>query len=267
MYTLKTCPVHIGNVLFAFCLLFHLSKLLWNPSARCSYAIKRALLLLFPASKRLFLLYKTIDSNEEMATMSVYQCNVLQYSFFFFKRKKQKTNVIFKERVLLFAFCVVHTFCLNGPAEQTKLLIFILFYFLHNSHLLFKNSVFHLCHFDSLSLWIIKKKKTFSKYSTPLQLVDLFKWMDLDFKVKAAPVWRHPHTNTYAHRLGCYLRCDSDVKSIANVQFFLWPRNLQSLTRRLCHCFVSRKPILILRKYRRLVADFRTTRKTPTRRL
>lgn len=44
-------------------------------------------------------LVQNINSHEEMATVSVYQCNVLQYSFL---------NFIFKERVLLFAFCVVH---------------------------------------------------------------------------------------------------------------------------------------------------------------
>lgn len=45
-------------------------------------------------------LVQNINSHEEMATVSVYQCNVLPYSFFL--------KFIFKERVLLFAFCVVH---------------------------------------------------------------------------------------------------------------------------------------------------------------
>lgn len=46
-------------------------------------------------------LVSNINSHDEMATVSVYQCNVLQYGFFL--------DFIFKERVLLFAFCVVHT--------------------------------------------------------------------------------------------------------------------------------------------------------------
>lgn len=195
--------------------------------------------------------------------------NVMYYSTAFFFLKKKTKNKCYFQRTCL-TFCLLCcTYILpewSCRANKAAYFYFILFF------TQFTPAVQEQC-LSSLPFWQPvplnnkKKKKTFSKYSTPLQLVDLFKWMDLDFKVKAAPVWRHPHTNTYAHRLGCYLRCDSDVKSIANVQFFLWPRNLQSLTRRLCHCFVSRKPILILRKYRRLVADFRTTRKTPTRRL
>lgn len=130
---MKTCPVHIGNVLFAFCLLFHLSKLLWNPSARCSYAIKRALLLLFPASKRLFLLYKTIDSNEEMATMSVYQCNVLQYSFFFFKEKNKK-QMLFSKNVSYFLPFVlyIHSAWMVLQSKQSCLFLFyFIFYTIH----------------------------------------------------------------------------------------------------------------------------------------
>lgn len=60
-----------------------------------------------------------------------------------------------------YLFCLLRCtyFCLNGPAEKTKLL-----YFLHISHfnLLLKNSFCHLSHFDSLPLWIIK---TFFKCS------------------------------------------------------------------------------------------------------
>lgn len=44
------------------------------------------------------LVQKSINSHEEMATVSVYRCNVLQYSFF--------KILIFKERVLL-VFCLL----------------------------------------------------------------------------------------------------------------------------------------------------------------
>jgi len=86
--------------------------LLWNPSNICSYAVKRALLF----CKQTFVsLVQNVKSHEEMATVSVYQCNVLQYSIFLFS----------KERVLLFCLLCCAYFCLKGPAEQTKLLYFL----------------------------------------------------------------------------------------------------------------------------------------------
>lgn len=79
--------------------------------------------------------------------------NVMYYSTAFLK-------FLFSKNVS-YLFCLLRCtyFCLNGPAEKTKLL-----YFLHISHfnLLLKNSFCHLSHFDSLPLWIIK---TFFKCS------------------------------------------------------------------------------------------------------
>lgn len=96
----------------------------------------------FPASKCLFLLYKTINPNEDMATMSVYQCNVLQYCVFLFCWVffKDKTN-IFKE---LFCLLCCTYILLERSCRANKAAYF---YFLHSSHLLFNNSDFHLCHF------------------------------------------------------------------------------------------------------------------------
>lgn len=129
LYTLKSAPctseMYYYYSLFAF-LFFHLSNYFEIHLRGVTTPIREHCFVFF-------LLYKTINSHEEMATMSVYQCNVLQDSvsvcFLFWKR-----NVIFKGRVLLFAFCVVHTFCLNGPAEQTKLLIFDLIFIFYTIH-------------------------------------------------------------------------------------------------------------------------------------
>lgn len=50
-----------------------------------------------------FLLYKTINSHEEMATMSVYQCNVLQDSVSVcFLKKKRKRKCYFQRTCLTF---------------------------------------------------------------------------------------------------------------------------------------------------------------------
>lgn len=61
--------------------------LLWNPSDICSYATKRTLICFSFWGKKtaVSLVYKkNINSHEEMATVSVYRCNVLQYSFFYY---------------------------------------------------------------------------------------------------------------------------------------------------------------------------------------
>lgn len=119
--------------------------LLWNPSDICSYATKRALIF---ASKHLFLLYKTSILMKKWQQWVF--INVMYYSTAFF--------IIFKERVLLFAFCVVHIL-LEWSCRANKAALFFTY---SHFNLLFKNSFFHLSHFDSLSLQIIIKK-TFSK--------------------------------------------------------------------------------------------------------
>lgn len=77
--------------------------------------------------------------------------NVMYYSTAFL-------NFIFKETCLTFCLLCCTYFCLNGPAEQTKLLYFL---HIHTLTCCSKNSFFHLSHFDSLSLQIIIKKKHF----------------------------------------------------------------------------------------------------------
>lgn len=126
--------------------------------------------------------------------------NVMYYStafFFFFKRKQ----MLFSKNVSYFLPFVLYIYSAWMVLQSKQsCLFFILFYFLHNSHLLFNNSDFHLCHFDSLSLWIIKKKKTFSKYSTSLSRLILFQWMTLtwDWKLRSYDVTHklNAHTHT-----------------------------------------------------------------------
>lgn len=87
--------------------------LLWNPSDICSYAMKRALIF---ASKRLFLLYKTSILMKKWQQWVF--INVMYYSTAFFKFYFQRT-------CLTFCLLCCTYFCLNGPAEQTKLLYFL----------------------------------------------------------------------------------------------------------------------------------------------
>lgn len=86
--------------------------LLWNP---CSYAMKRALIF---ASKHLFLLYKTSILMKKWQPWVF--INVMYYSTAFF-------NFIFKERVLLFAFCVVHISAWMVLQSKQSCFIFYIF--------------------------------------------------------------------------------------------------------------------------------------------
>lgn len=157
-------------------------------------------------------------------------------------------------------FCVVHTFCLNGPAEQTKLLIFILFYFLHNSHLLSKNSVF-----SSLPFWqpvpLNNKKKHF--LNTHPSCRRWFVWINRLLTLSS-------DTELYTH----------DVILTAEVCTWMgfypkqskWdhllPRNTQSLEMSLCLLLCLQKSQQCVNPFirnpsecRPLAADFQTTRK------
>lgn len=83
-----------------------------------------------------------------MATVSVYQCNVLQYSFF----------LLFSKNVSYFLPFVLYIFLLEWSCRANKAALFFTY---SHFNLLFKNSFFHLSHFDSLSLQIIIKKNIF----------------------------------------------------------------------------------------------------------
>lgn len=89
--------------------------LLWNPSDIRSYAMKRALIF---ASKHLFLLYKTSILMKKWQQWVF--INVMYYSTAFF-------NFIFKERVLLFAFCVVHISAWMVLQSKQSCFIFYIF--------------------------------------------------------------------------------------------------------------------------------------------
>lgn len=132
---------------FFFCLFW----LLWSPSNICSYAMKRALIFyFFFASRHLILLYKTSNL---MKKWQQWVFNVMYYSTIY---------IVFKEIVLLFLPFVLYIFLLEWSCRANKAAL--IFFFLTYSHinLLFRNSVFHLRHFDSLSLQIIIiKKKVF----------------------------------------------------------------------------------------------------------
>lgn len=97
-------------------------------------------------------LVQNINSHEEVATVSVYQCNVLQYSFL----------SLFSKNVSYFLPFVLYIILLEWSCRANKAALFFTY---SHFNLLFKNSFFHLSHFDSLSLQIIIKK-TFSKYLT-----------------------------------------------------------------------------------------------------
>lgn len=107
--------------------------------------------------------------------------DVMYYSMAFLKFLCSKNVSYF--------FCLLRCtyFCLNGPAEQTKLL-----YFLHNSNfnLLLKNIFCHLSHFDGLPLWILK---TFFKCSILLFCQGFFFnviecYLALDYSSRFHPV-------------------------------------------------------------------------------
>lgn len=86
-------------------------------------------------------------SHEEMATVSVCQCNVLQYSF-----------ILFSKNVSYFLPFVLYIFLLEWSCRANEAALFFTY---SHINLLFKNNFFHLSHFDSLSLQIIIKKKHF----------------------------------------------------------------------------------------------------------
>lgn len=102
-----------------------------------------------------------------MATVSV-QCNVLQYNLYCFQRNC----------LTFFAFCVVHISAWMVLQSKQSCFNFFLFFFTYSHiNLLFRNSVFHLRHFDSLSLQIIIIiiKKMFSKSLTVFCLCKMLK--------------------------------------------------------------------------------------------
>lgn len=65
-----------------------------------------------------------------------------------------------KECVLLFAFLCCAYFCLKLSCRANKAALFFTY---SHINLLFKNTFFHLSHFDSLSLQMIIKKTFFCK--------------------------------------------------------------------------------------------------------
>lgn len=164
MYTLKKCRVHILELYYS---LFCLFWLLWSPSNICSYAMKRALIFFFFASRHLILLYKTSNL---MKKWQQWVFNVMYYSTIY---------IVFKEIVLLFLPFVLYIFLLEWSCRANKAaLIFFIFFFTYSHiNLLFRNSVFHLRHFDSLSLQIIIIiiKKMFSKSLTVFCLCKMLK--------------------------------------------------------------------------------------------
>lgn len=119
--------------------------LLWNPSDIRSYAMKRALIF---ASKHLFLLYKTSILMKKWQQWVF--INVMYYSTAFF--------ILFSKNVSYFLPFVLYIFLLEWSCRANKAALFFTY---SHFNLLFKNSFFHLSHFDSLSLQIIIKKIIF----------------------------------------------------------------------------------------------------------
>lgn len=140
----EKCWAHVANVLFTFFCLFLAFFLIW---------------WVFQCHEGTDFYKQTFVSLVQNTSILMKKrqqwvfINVMYYSTAFLK-------FLFSKNVS-YLFCLLRCtyFCLNGPAEKTKLL-----YFLHISHfnLLLKNSFCHLSHFDSLPLWIIK---TFFKCS------------------------------------------------------------------------------------------------------
>lgn len=118
------------------------------------------------ASRHLILLYKTSNL---MKKWQQWVFNVMYYSTIY---------IVFKEIVLLFLPFVLYIFLLEWSCRANKAALIFFFFFFTYSHinLLFRNSVFHLRHFDSLSLQIIIIiKKMFSKSLTVFCLCKMLK--------------------------------------------------------------------------------------------
>lgn len=110
----------------------HLLKLLWNPSARCSYAMKRAPLPLFLQANVCFSCIKPSTLMKKWQQWVF--INVMYYSTAFFLRKKQKTNVIFKERVLLFCLLCCTYILLEWSCRANKAAYFYFYFIFYTIH-------------------------------------------------------------------------------------------------------------------------------------
>lgn len=143
MYTLKTCSVHIGNVLFAFCLFdYFLTSIQY--------------MLITPGRGHWFLQANVRYScTKHQFSWRKWQqwvfINVMYYSTAFLKCYFQRT-------CLTFLPFVSYIFLLEWSCRANKAALFFTY---SHFNLLFKYCLFHLSHFDSLSLQIIIKKNIF----------------------------------------------------------------------------------------------------------
>lgn len=156
---------HFGTVLFAF-----LPFLITLKSIQYMFLCHEegTHFFFFFASRHLILLYKTSNL---MKKWQQWVFNVMYYSTIY---------IVFKEIVLLFLPFVLYIFLLEWSCRANKAALIFFYFFFTYSHinLLFRNSVFHLRHFDSLSLQIIIIiiiKKMFSKSLTVFCLCKMLK--------------------------------------------------------------------------------------------